>query len=175
MIARRFHGDRPDRLDRGDGALRRRRAAAARHPREHCRAATTKRRQLAVSRGGGAAAGAGARCARRRLLPRPVARLLADSQAADAAAGRRRPAAERRRQRISARGLSRRAQREAVKWPPSLGEAAMKYAVALLFTLVALPLHAQFGDPATVLPQMKQGGYVIVFRHGATHRDQADT
>ena len=26
-----------------------------------------------------------------------------------------------------------------------------------------------------LVAQMKQGGYVIVFRHGATHRDQADT
>src|SRR2546421_4993340 len=51
----------------------------------------------------------------------------------------------------------------------------MKYVVALLFALVAFPLQAQFGDPATVLPQLKQGGYVIVFRHGATNRDQADT
>jgi broad specificity phosphatase PhoE len=47
--------------------------------------------------------------------------------------------------------------------------------LCLLFTLAATPLHAQFGDPASVLPQLKQGGYVIVFRHGATHRDQADT
>jgi len=47
--------------------------------------------------------------------------------------------------------------------------------LALLLAFASSPLHAQYGDPAGVLPQLKQGGYVIVFRHGATHRDQADT
>ena len=54
----------------------------------------------------------------------------------------------------------------------------MKQAMSLLVFLLALgatPAHAQFGDVASVLPQLKGGGYVIVFRHGATHRDQADT
>jgi broad specificity phosphatase PhoE len=34
---------------------------------------------------------------------------------------------------------------------------------------------AQTVDMKALVAQLKQGGYVIVFRHGATHRDQADT
>ena len=35
--------------------------------------------------------------------------------------------------------------------------------------------YAQTVDMNGLVAQMKQGGHVIVFRHGATHRDQADT
>lgn len=35
--------------------------------------------------------------------------------------------------------------------------------------------YAQTVDMNALVAQMKQGGYVIVFRHGATNRDQADT
>ena len=35
--------------------------------------------------------------------------------------------------------------------------------------------YAQTIDMKALVAQMKQGGHVIVFRHGATHRDQADT
>ena len=35
--------------------------------------------------------------------------------------------------------------------------------------------YAQSVDMNGLVAQMKQGGHVIVFRHGATHRDQADT
>ena len=35
--------------------------------------------------------------------------------------------------------------------------------------------HAQSQDMQGLLAQLKQGGLVIVFRHGATNRDQADT
>ena len=35
--------------------------------------------------------------------------------------------------------------------------------------------YAQTVDMNALVAQMKQGGHVIVFRHGATHRDQADT
>src|SRR5215831_2911896 len=46
-------------------------------------------------------------------------------------------------------------------------------AVALLL-LVASAL-AQAPDMKTLAAQLKQGGHVIVFRHGSTNRDQADT
>ena len=54
----------------------------------------------------------------------------------------------------------------------------MKRLVPWLLTLVVLsapPLYAQTPTTAALLAEMKQGGYVIVFRHGATNRDQADT
>jgi broad specificity phosphatase PhoE len=35
--------------------------------------------------------------------------------------------------------------------------------------------HSQSTDVKALAAQLKQGGYVIVFRHGATNRDQADT
>lgn len=35
--------------------------------------------------------------------------------------------------------------------------------------------HAQAVDVRALAKRLKQGGYVIVFRHGATNRDQADT
>jgi phosphohistidine phosphatase SixA len=45
----------------------------------------------------------------------------------------------------------------------------------VLLSSVALCADAQTTDLGSVLPGLKQGGYVIVFRHGATNRDQADT
>jgi phosphohistidine phosphatase SixA len=43
--------------------------------------------------------------------------------------------------------------------------------------LTCLPFTYALAQPADMqaLTGMKQGGYVIVFRHGATNRDQADT
>src|SRR5262249_1181873 len=46
-------------------------------------------------------------------------------------------------------------------------------AAALLF--YAVSAGAQTPDTKALAAQLKQGGYVIVFRHGATNRDQADT
>src|SRR5262252_10475363 len=45
---------------------------------------------------------------------------------------------------------------------------------AALLVLAASAL-AQAPDVKALAAQLKQGGYVIVFRHGATYRDQADT
>jgi len=45
------------------------------------------------------------------------------------------------------------------------------FLTCLLFTYA----HAQPVNMQALAGMMKQGGYVIVFRHGATHRDQADT
>jgi len=47
------------------------------------------------------------------------------------------------------------------------------FAAALLFH--ALAAGAQTPDLKSLVAQLKDGGYVIVFRHGATNRDQADT
>jgi broad specificity phosphatase PhoE len=50
--------------------------------------------------------------------------------------------------------------------------------IARIFALLALAsasAHAQTVDVKTLAETMRQGGYVIVFRHGATNRDQADT
>jgi phosphohistidine phosphatase SixA len=48
-----------------------------------------------------------------------------------------------------------------------------------VFVFLALALsatvHAQTVDVKALAERLKQGGYVIVFRHGATNRDQADT
>jgi phosphohistidine phosphatase SixA len=54
------------------------------------------------------------------------------------------------------------------------------FAIGLILATVAFFQQARAIDaPAADLTQMlsdlNQGGYVIVFRHGATHRDQADT
>ena len=49
-----------------------------------------------------------------------------------------------------------------------------QFSVALLAFLSA-GAFAQGVDMPTLVSGMKQGGYVIVFRHGATNRDQADT
>ena len=46
---------------------------------------------------------------------------------------------------------------------------------ALLLTSLAVAAHAQAPDMKALVAELKQGGYVIVFRHGATNRDQADT
>ncbi|HEV8692294.1 MAG TPA: hypothetical protein VGQ91_18460, partial [Ideonella sp.] len=46
----------------------------------------------------------------------------------------------------------------------------------LLVTLLAPAyLAAQTVDVRQLAETLKAGGYVIVFRHGATNRDQADT
>ena len=50
---------------------------------------------------------------------------------------------------------------------------SMGLAAALL--LYAASALAQTPDMKSLVAQLKQGGYVIVFRHGATNRDQADT
>jgi hypothetical protein len=42
----------------------------------------------------------------------------------------------------------------------------------LSFTVCA---YAQTIDMKALVAELQQGGYVIVFRHGATNRDQADT
>ena len=46
-------------------------------------------------------------------------------------------------------------------------------AAALL--LYAVSAGAQTPDMKSLVAQLKEGGYVIVLRHGATNRDQADT
>jgi len=46
-------------------------------------------------------------------------------------------------------------------------------AAALLF--IAASTLAQTPDVKSLASQLKQGGHVIVFRHGATNRDEADT
>jgi broad specificity phosphatase PhoE len=47
----------------------------------------------------------------------------------------------------------------------------------LVVSIVLLPpgVRAQAADQSALMSDLRQGGYVIVFRHGATHRDQADT
>jgi broad specificity phosphatase PhoE len=44
-----------------------------------------------------------------------------------------------------------------------------------LLSFVCVGTYAQNVDARTMAEALKQGGYVIVFRHGATNRDQADT
>lgn len=51
----------------------------------------------------------------------------------------------------------------------------MKPMVFILMCLFFAGAQAQTTDMHSLVEQMKQGGHVIVFRHGATHRDQADT
>lgn len=46
---------------------------------------------------------------------------------------------------------------------------------ALLAFFFLSSVHAQSIDLKTLAGLLKEGGYVVVFRHGATHRDQADT
>ncbi|HEY7678345.1 MAG TPA: histidine phosphatase family protein [Candidatus Methylomirabilis sp.] len=46
---------------------------------------------------------------------------------------------------------------------------------AVLMSFTAVGASAQTVDMKALVAGMKQGGYVIVFRHGATNRDQADT
>jgi len=47
--------------------------------------------------------------------------------------------------------------------------------VFALFAFAASNAYAQNVDVKALAGMMKQGGYVIVFRHGSTNRDQADT
>jgi len=51
----------------------------------------------------------------------------------------------------------------------------MQWFTAALTCLVFTYAHAQTEDMQALAGAMKQGGYVIVFRHGATNRNQADT
>jgi phosphohistidine phosphatase SixA len=51
----------------------------------------------------------------------------------------------------------------------------IRYLAAALLLALAAGASAQAIDLKALAAQMKQGGYVIVFRHGATFRDQADT
>jgi broad specificity phosphatase PhoE len=51
---------------------------------------------------------------------------------------------------------------------------AIRWWVAVLISFPGAVL-AQAVDLKAALGDLKQGGYVIVFRHGATNRDQADT
>ena len=51
----------------------------------------------------------------------------------------------------------------------------MKFLMAFLLSAIALPAVAQRTDLGQIMSELQKGGYVIVFRHGATHRDQADT
>ena len=51
----------------------------------------------------------------------------------------------------------------------------MQWFTAVLTCLVFTYAHAQTEDIQALAGAMKQGGYVIVFRHGATNRNQADT
>jgi len=44
-----------------------------------------------------------------------------------------------------------------------------------MLAVVAASAHAQTTDAQSVATELKKGGYVIVMRHGATNRDQADT
>ena len=50
-----------------------------------------------------------------------------------------------------------------------------QWLVAVLMSFFATGAYAQTVNLKALSGEMKQGGYVIVFRHGATHRDQADT
>ena len=51
----------------------------------------------------------------------------------------------------------------------------MNRILGFLLALLAFPLAAQTPELKSLVASMQQGGYVIVFRHGATNRDQADT
>ncbi len=50
----------------------------------------------------------------------------------------------------------------------------------ILFALMAIgPRHPAFAESkpsyTEIAEALRQGGYVIIMRHGATHEDQADT
>jgi phosphohistidine phosphatase SixA len=47
--------------------------------------------------------------------------------------------------------------------------------MAFLLCVLAGPTWAQRTDLGAIVSELSKGGYVIVFRHGATNRDQADT
>jgi phosphohistidine phosphatase SixA len=51
----------------------------------------------------------------------------------------------------------------------------MQWFTAVLTCLFFTYAHAQTEDMQALAGAMKQGGYIIVFRHGATNRNQADT
>lgn len=52
---------------------------------------------------------------------------------------------------------------------------AMQWFAAVLISSFTVCAYAQTVDMKALVVEIKQGGYVIVFRHGATNRDQADT
>ena len=54
---------------------------------------------------------------------------------------------------------------------------SIRFAVAVLAAALSLLAASQQSAPAQGdwINALRQGGYVIVFRHGATHQDQADT
>lgn len=43
-----------------------------------------------------------------------------------------------------------------------------------LLAICLMPLHATAADLSTLVPMLKQGGYVLVLRHGATDESQKD-
>ena len=51
----------------------------------------------------------------------------------------------------------------------------MPWCAVVLLASFAVWAHAQTVDMKTLVMELKQGGYVIMFRHGATNREQADT
>ena len=51
----------------------------------------------------------------------------------------------------------------------------MPWCTVVLLVSFAICAHAQTVDMKRLVGELQQGGYVIVFRHGATNRDQADT
>jgi hypothetical protein len=51
----------------------------------------------------------------------------------------------------------------------------MSWCAVVLLAFFAVCAHAQTVDMKTLVGALHQGGYVIVLRHGATNRDQADT
>jgi broad specificity phosphatase PhoE len=51
----------------------------------------------------------------------------------------------------------------------------MNYLFVLLASFIALAPGALAQTPQSVAAALKEGGHVIVFRHGATNRDMADT
>jgi phosphohistidine phosphatase SixA len=51
----------------------------------------------------------------------------------------------------------------------------MPWCAAVLLAFFAVCTYAQTIDMKTLVGALQQGGYVIVFRHGATNREQADT
>jgi broad specificity phosphatase PhoE len=52
---------------------------------------------------------------------------------------------------------------------------ARRAVAVLIAVLAAAPAAGQPATTAAVLEALRAGGHVIVFRHGATHPDQADT
>jgi broad specificity phosphatase PhoE len=51
---------------------------------------------------------------------------------------------------------------------------ALRFAVSLAIVIVVLAAPARANDPQSIAAALKQGGYVIVFRHGATDESQKD-